>query len=58
MAVKAKYTDPIQVPATPEMKRELVELAELDEVSMAHVIRECIALGLPHYRQRRGDSRA
>lgn len=46
MALKAKYTQPLQVVATPEMRAEIVQISEEQEVSQAQVIRELIQLGL------------
>lgn len=46
MAVKAKYTQPLQVVATPEMRDRIVELAEAQEVSQAQVIRDLLNYAL------------
>lgn len=47
MAIKAKYTQPIQVVIEPEVRAELKELSDVREVSMAKIIRDCIDAGLP-----------
>lgn len=52
MAVKAKYTQPIQVVETQETRDVLKAISDRDEVSMAQVIRDCIDLGLEEKRRR------
>lgn len=46
MAVKARYTAPIQVVETPEMRDRIKALADAENISQAQVIREILALGI------------
>lgn len=46
MAVKKKYTNPLQVVATPEQRARIMKIAEDDEVSQAAVIRDMIDMAL------------
>lgn len=46
MAVEAKYTQPLQVVETPEMRDRIVAIAEAEKISQAQVIREILAAGI------------
>lgn len=46
MAVQARYTAPIQVVETPEMRERIVQIADREGISQAQVIREIIAAGI------------
>lgn len=52
MAVQAKFTAPIQVVETREMRDRIVAIAEREEISQAQVIREIIAAGIEAREQR------
>jgi len=47
MAVKAKYTQPLQVVETPETRDRIKAIADREGISQAQVIREVLADGLP-----------
>lgn len=47
MAVEAKYTAPLQVVETPEVRERITAIADREKISQAQVIRELIAAGLP-----------
>lgn len=46
MAVEAKYTQPLQVVETPEMRDRIVAIAKAEKISQAQVIREILAAGI------------
>jgi hypothetical protein len=46
VAVKAKYTAPLQVVETPEMRDRVKLIADSEEVSQADVIRDILAHGI------------
>lgn len=46
MAVEAKYTDPLQVVETPEMRGRIKAIADREKISQAQVIREILAGGI------------
>lgn len=46
MALVAKYTAPIQVVETQEMRDRIVAIAEREQVSQAQVIREILLFGI------------
>lgn len=46
MAVHAKYTAPLQVVETKEMRDRIVAIAEREDISQAQVIREILADGI------------
>lgn len=46
MAVKAKYTDPISVVETPEVRARIARIADREELSQAEVIRQIIRMAL------------
>lgn len=47
MAVQAKYTQPLQVVATPEQRARVKRIADREGISQAQVIRDLIDTGLP-----------
>lgn len=53
MAVEAKYTAPLQVVETKEMRDRIIAIAEREKVSQAQVIREILAAGIQE-RENRG----
>lgn len=55
MAIRAKYTQPLQVVETPETRDRIKAIADREGVSQAQVIREIIAAGLPE-REKWGQS--
>lgn len=46
MAVQAKYTQPLQVVATPEQRARVKAIADREGISQAQVIRDLIDYGL------------
>lgn len=46
MARKAKYTQSLPVYVTPEVREQILKIAEVEEISQAEVVRELIRLGL------------
>lgn len=46
MALTAKYTEPMQIVATPKMKRVVKEIADREQNSLAAVYRRLIEKGL------------
>ena len=46
MAVKAKYTQPLQVVETPEHRDRIAIISEREDISQAQVIRDLIEMGL------------
>jgi hypothetical protein len=46
MAVEAKYTQPLQVVETAEMRGRIIDIAEREKISQAQVIREILADGI------------
>lgn len=46
MAVEAKYTAPLQVVETPEMRDRIKAVADAERVSQAQVIREMLAYSI------------
>jgi hypothetical protein len=46
VAVTGKYTDPLQVSETPEVRARINAIADRDGVSQAQVIRDIIGYGL------------
>lgn len=42
MAVEAKYTAPLQVVATPEMRDRIKAIADAERISQAQVMREIL----------------
>jgi hypothetical protein len=46
MAVEAKYTQPLQVVETSEMRGRIIDIAEREKISQAQVIREILADGI------------
>jgi hypothetical protein len=46
MALKAKYTTVLQVPATAEMRQAVTEIADAEDRSVADVCRDLIQSGL------------
>lgn len=46
MAVEAKYTAPLQVVETEEMRERVKAIAEAEKISQAQVIREILADGI------------
>lgn len=46
MAVKKKFTQPLQVVETEEMRDRINTIAEAENISQAQVIRELIAAGI------------
>ena len=46
MAVKAKYTQPLQVVETPEHRDRIAVISEREDISQAQVIRDLIEMGL------------
>jgi predicted DNA-binding protein len=46
MAVKKKFTQPLQVVETEETRDRITAIAEAEEISQAQVIRELIHAGL------------
>lgn len=53
MAVEAKYTAPIQVVETEEIRARIKAIADAEHISQAQVIREIIAAGIDE-RERHG----
>lgn len=46
MAVQAKYTAPLQVVETAEMRGRITAIADREDISQAQVIREILAAGI------------
>lgn len=46
MAVEAKYTQPLQVVETPQMRERITVIADREKISQAQVIREILARGI------------
>lgn len=46
MAVQAKYTDPLQVVETPEMRARILAIAEAEGISQAQVVRDILWAGI------------
>lgn len=46
MAVQARYTAPIQVVETPQMRDRICAIADREGISQAQVIREILASGI------------
>jgi hypothetical protein len=46
VAVTKKYTNPLQVVATPEQRATIKEIADREQISQAAVIRDCIDMAL------------
>lgn len=55
MAVEAKYTAPLQVVETEEMRARIVAIATTEKISQAQVIREILADGIDE-RERRSPT--
>lgn len=55
MAVKAKYTNPISVVETPEVRARIARIADREDLSQAEVIRQMIQMALDE-RERRSES--
>lgn len=53
MAVEAKYTQPLQVVETPEMRDRIKAVADAEHISQAQVIREILAHGIEWRETRR-----
>lgn len=46
MAVTAKYSKPLQVVETPEMRGRIIAIAEAEKISQAEVCRDILAAGI------------
>lgn len=47
----------IRVPMTTGMRADIERAAAADNLSLSHVVRECVELGLPRYRDRQRKRR-
>lgn len=55
--IEKKYTQPLQVVATPEMRDRVKAIADRRRISQAAVIREALEVGLPELERQDGVGR-